>query len=75
MSEGSEEHVKEWELEPETEYRFELDPGTTLAIKVNTLCSDTLGLADLYSEGYKWPCRSLWHRIERRYNIPLRPRM
>jgi polyribonucleotide 5'-hydroxyl-kinase len=25
---------KEWKLEPETEYRFELDPGTTLAIKV-----------------------------------------
>lgn len=25
---------KEWKLEPETEYRFELDPGTSLAIKV-----------------------------------------
>jgi polyribonucleotide 5'-hydroxyl-kinase len=25
---------KEWTLEAETEYRFELDPGTTLAIKV-----------------------------------------
>jgi polyribonucleotide 5'-hydroxyl-kinase len=28
--------VKEWVLEPETEYRFELDPGTSLAIKVCT---------------------------------------
>lgn len=27
--------TKDWELEPETEYRFELDPDTTLAIKVN----------------------------------------
>ena len=25
---------REWILEAETEYRFELDPGTTLAIKV-----------------------------------------
>jgi polyribonucleotide 5'-hydroxyl-kinase len=25
---------KEWRLEPETEYRFELDPGTSLAVKV-----------------------------------------
>ena len=25
---------KEWVLDPETEYRFELDPGTSLAIKV-----------------------------------------
>jgi polyribonucleotide 5'-hydroxyl-kinase len=25
---------KEWKLDPETEYRFELDPGTSLAIKV-----------------------------------------
>jgi polyribonucleotide 5'-hydroxyl-kinase len=25
---------REWTLEPETEYRFELDPGTSLAIKV-----------------------------------------
>ncbi|KAL0574693.1 Cleavage polyadenylation factor subunit clp1 [Marasmius crinis-equi] len=33
MSEGSESSSKEWVLEPETEYRFELDPGTSLAIK------------------------------------------
>lgn len=25
---------REWNLQPETEYRFELDPGTTVAIKV-----------------------------------------
>lgn len=30
----SENKSKEWALEPETEYRFELDPGTSLAIKV-----------------------------------------
>ncbi|KAJ8079156.1 Cleavage polyadenylation factor subunit clp1 [Marasmius tenuissimus] len=34
MSEGSESSSKEWVLEPETEYRFELDPGTSLAIKL-----------------------------------------
>ncbi|KAI0063438.1 Clp1-domain-containing protein [Artomyces pyxidatus] len=27
-------HSKEWVLEPETEYRFELDPGNSLAIKL-----------------------------------------
>ena len=26
--------VKEWTLDPGTEYRFELDPDTSLAIKV-----------------------------------------
>ena len=25
---------KQWYLDPESEYRFELDPGTSLAIKV-----------------------------------------
>jgi polyribonucleotide 5'-hydroxyl-kinase len=28
--------AKEWVLHPETEYRFELDPGTSIAIKVRT---------------------------------------
>ena len=32
----SSEVTKEWVLDPETEYRFELDPGTTLAITVST---------------------------------------
>ncbi|PBK79118.1 hypothetical protein ARMGADRAFT_196123 [Armillaria gallica] len=32
MSEDTAE-TKEWVLEPETEYRFELDPGTSLAVK------------------------------------------
>ncbi|KAG6856453.1 Cleavage polyadenylation factor subunit clp1 [Tephrocybe sp. NHM501043] len=30
---SSEANRKEWDLEPESEYRFELDPGTSLAIK------------------------------------------
>ena len=34
MSEKKAVESKEWALEPETEYRFELDPGSTLAIKV-----------------------------------------
>jgi polyribonucleotide 5'-hydroxyl-kinase len=32
---GMQPDIKEWVLEPETEYRFELDPGTSLAIKVS----------------------------------------
>ncbi|KAL5490182.1 CLP1 [Sanghuangporus weigelae] len=31
---SSDEQTKTWVLEPETEYRFELDPDTTLAIKL-----------------------------------------
>lgn len=34
MSEKKAVESKEWALEPETEYRFELDPGISLAIKV-----------------------------------------
>jgi hypothetical protein len=33
-SEGKLIETREWTLDPETEYRFELDPGTSLAIKV-----------------------------------------
>ena len=36
MSEKKGAEPKEWALEPETEYRFELDPGTSLAIKVSS---------------------------------------
>lgn len=35
MSDTSQADTKEWVLEPETEYRFELDPGTSLAIKLS----------------------------------------
>ena len=30
-------HTRQWALQPESEYRFELDPGTTLAIKVRLI--------------------------------------
>ena len=37
MSDGNPpQRPREWILEPETEYRFELDPDATLAIKVRT---------------------------------------
>lgn len=29
-------HIKEWVLDPESEYRFELDPGSSLAIRVRS---------------------------------------
>lgn len=35
-SEGASIESKEWTLDPETEYRFELDPGTSLAVKVRS---------------------------------------
>jgi polyribonucleotide 5'-hydroxyl-kinase len=41
-SEGAPIESREWTLDPETEYRFELDPGTSLAIKVR---SDTLHIS------------------------------
>jgi len=34
MSTDPEATAKEWHLDPETEYRFELDPGTSLAVTV-----------------------------------------
>lgn len=34
--------TKEWKLDPETEYRFELDPGTTLAITVRSIHTNTV---------------------------------
>lgn len=34
MAEKALPESKKWDLEPESEYRFELDPGTSLAIKV-----------------------------------------
>lgn len=35
-SDSGSSNTKEWVLEPETEYRFELDPGNFLAIKVRS---------------------------------------
>lgn len=37
--ENKEGHSKQWQLQPESEYRFELDPGKSLAIKVCCPCS------------------------------------
>ncbi|THH06497.1 hypothetical protein EW145_g4045 [Phellinidium pouzarii] len=45
----STEETKEWVLDPETEYRFELDPDTTLAIKIIRGSAEVFG-AEL-SEG------------------------
>lgn len=36
-STSGENPTREWVLDPETEYRFELDQGTTLAVKVFNL--------------------------------------
>ncbi|KAN0140801.1 Pre-mRNA cleavage complex II protein Clp1 domain containing protein [Lactarius tabidus] len=34
VNDPSSPHVKEWVLDPESEYRFELDPGSSLAIRL-----------------------------------------
>ncbi|KAL1762178.1 Pre-mRNA cleavage complex II protein Clp1-domain-containing protein [Schizophyllum commune] len=34
MSDPAASETRQWDLHPETEYRFELDPGTTVAIKL-----------------------------------------
>lgn len=64
MSEKKAVESKEWALEPETEYRFELDPGTSLAIKVCPpifiFPSQTLLGIILLSLAHKGPCRNFW---------------
>jgi hypothetical protein len=42
---------KEWTLDPETEYRFELDPGTSLAVKVwlEIQCLRSISGSDVHS--------------------------
>ncbi|KAI0780453.1 Pre-mRNA cleavage complex II protein Clp1-domain-containing protein [Trametes elegans] len=42
-SENVDVHTKSWTLEPESEYRFELDPGTSLAIKLVTGYAEIFG--------------------------------
>jgi len=39
MSDKKPAESKIWELEPESEFRFELDPGQSLAIKVRLVYS------------------------------------
>lgn len=63
-SASGENSTREWVLEPETEYRFELDPGSTLAIKVNssiTLRSLEMTIRDFLLACAR-KCRGLWRR-------------
>lgn len=60
ISEETPVEAKEWDLEPETEYRFELDPGTSLAVKVRDciyLISSDRSLSLLVGA---WPRRGIW---------------
>ncbi|KAG6331260.1 hypothetical protein ID866_7830 [Astraeus odoratus] len=71
---------KEWVLEPETEYRFELDPGTSLAIKVcrlldYPLLALCLSASQRSGTARSWKRRDVWRRARRREDISLWLRM
>ncbi|KAK0211107.1 Pre-mRNA cleavage complex II protein Clp1-domain-containing protein [Desarmillaria ectypa] len=44
--------TKEWVLEPETEYRFELDPGTSLAVKLSRGHAEIFGFELVEGQTY-----------------------
>ncbi|KAA1469407.1 hypothetical protein DENSPDRAFT_835025 [Dentipellis sp. KUC8613] len=52
--------TREWVLEPETEYRFELDPGTSLAIKLARGHAEIFGaeLAEGKTYLFGWECKA-----------------
>lgn len=65
--------AKEWVLEPETEYRFELDPGTSVAVKVSTLLILTRNANALINTlAHPWACRGVRGGAGRRQNLPVR---
>lgn len=39
--------AKEWVLQPQSEYRFELDPDMTLAVEVGFLCDTSCSVGSL----------------------------
>lgn len=51
--------TKEWHLQPETEYRFELDPGTSLAIKVSISTASESSLTPTLHTAHQGPCRDI----------------
>ena len=70
-------HTRQWHLQPESEYRFELDPRTTIAIKVR-LAANTYTLWPRATTPLKedplarqWPCGDIWGRARGGQNIPL----
>lgn len=65
--------TKEWVLDPETEYRFELDPGTTLAIKVFHLvfCRLEMRITVGGTLASQRPRRNIWSRARCGRLLPL----
>ena len=63
---------KEWTLEPETEYRFELDVGTSLAIKVGGIHYSWVGRQlDQEDPATEWKRRNLWRRDSCRKDVSI----
>ena len=69
---------KQWYLDPESEYRFELDPGTSLAIKVRDVHflarsnPENMRLETMTSSSAtRGLCRDIWIRIGRREDLSL----
>lgn len=62
--------TREWHLHPETEYRFELDPATSLAIKVPSH-HRRQRTAHLDTSARPWSRRDIWRRARRRKVLSL----
>jgi hypothetical protein len=64
---------REWELDAETEYRFELDPGTSLAIKVRLRAISILWQELNHPSWFKGKPRFLVLSLRRANNTCLDP--
>jgi len=73
----SEEKYREWELQPQNEYRFELAQNTSIGIKVSSRRGVNMRLNPLrrrVSVG-GWVCRVLWNRTRGRDIVHVRGRV
>ena len=69
----SEEKYREWELQSQNEYRFELAPNTSIGIKVRVCRSRRR--APEFAPARGWVCRVFWNRTHNRDIVPVRGRV
>jgi len=72
MTETGSNETRQWTLEPETEYRFELDPGTSLAIKVSCNGPRDRWRWLIHPSAYSRKRRSFWSRASGRKTLSIR---
>jgi len=70
MSEKVEAAPRRWDLESESEYRFELDAGTSLAVKVGFSWHWEAPLKSIITASRR-PSGDLWFRISGGENLSL----